>query len=298
MAAAPRETASRMNVLPSAIAPRSAKKSASGCTLRESHATRLISRFSAGAGRLASVPCSKSRSFILRMETRDGDESSRRSSVWFVFELRVSSSIWLNAVLILIPVPGAGLRILLGWCPELHGDFRASPYFYPRRRRLIQCKIATNQHRIETKPQGSIGYLAHGLPAEIGDFDLAALIYGHRQRRLPERGGRLPNRLHHLRCHRQRIGLPGKIHRRKVLEGARIFTRMLLICGLDQFRVERHIARHIEIRQDLFGNAFEHRGGHLSAFMLPNGRIQRHENGHCRIVNRRKSCEGSNELCA
>src|SRR5579859_7642511 len=188
MATAPRETASRMNVFPSAFAPWSAKKRARGCTLRESHATCRISIYSTGAGRRASVPCSKSRSFMLRTEIREGAESSRPSSAWFVLELRASSSIWLNPVLILIPVPRAGLRILLGWCPELHGDFRASPYFRSRCGRLIQCKIAANQHRIETQLQGNIGYLAHGLPTEIGDFDFAALILGHCQRRLSQSG--------------------------------------------------------------------------------------------------------------
>src|SRR5580693_1306520 len=98
----------------------------------------------------ASVPCSKSRSFMLRGEARDGDESSRRSSVWFVLGLLVSS-IWLNPVLILIPDSPVRLRFFLERCPELHGDSRSASHFCSRRWRLIGCEIAANQHRLETQ---------------------------------------------------------------------------------------------------------------------------------------------------
>src|SRR5271163_1733680 len=117
-----------MNVFPSAFAPCSAKNSARGCTLRESQATWRISSSSADAGTLATTPCSKSRNFIFRTETRDCDESSRRSSAWFVLELLASSS-WLNPVLILVPDSRVRLRFLLERCPELHGDSRAVTHF-------------------------------------------------------------------------------------------------------------------------------------------------------------------------
>src|SRR6266481_3931868 len=116
---------------------------------------------------LASVPCSKSRSFMLRGEARDGEGSCRRSSAWFVLELLVSS-IWLNPILILIPDSPARPRFLLERCPELHGDYRAASHLRSRRRRLIGCKIAANQHRIEPQLQSDIRHIAHGLPVEVG----------------------------------------------------------------------------------------------------------------------------------
>src|SRR4029077_235146 len=175
-----------MNAFPSAFAPCSAKKTARGWTLRESHVTWRISSSSANGGTLASVPCNKSRSFMIRLATGVGDESARPSPACLVLELLVSSS-WLNPVLILIPVSCAWLRFLLVGCPELHGDFRAASHSCARRRRLIHCKVAANQHRIEPKPQGSARYLAHRLTAEIGHFDFATLIHGNRQRRRPQR---------------------------------------------------------------------------------------------------------------
>src|SRR5260370_7367784 len=53
----------------------------------------------------------------------------------------------------------------------------------------------------------------------------------------------------------------------------------------------------MEIRQNVFGDAFETWRGHLSAFVQSHRGIQRDKNGHRRIVDRRKSCEGSDELC-
>src|ERR1700722_13122496 len=147
MAAAPRETASRTNAFPSDCAPCRAKKSARGLTLRESEATCRISRSLAAGGMLASLPANKSASFMLRAETRVGDESCPRSSVWFGLEL--VSSIWLNPVLILIPDSPPRLRFLLERCPELHGDFCAPPHLRSDGGRLFRCKVAANQHRIK-----------------------------------------------------------------------------------------------------------------------------------------------------
>src|ERR1700722_2525985 len=273
IAAAPRETASRTNAFPSACAPCRAKNSARGLTFRESQAICRISSSCAAGGTFASVPGNKSRSFKLRLETRVGDDSCRPSSAWFVLELLVSS-IGLNPVLILIPDSRACLRFLLERCPELHGDSRAASDFRSRRWRLIGCKIAANQHRIEPQPQSDIRHLAHGLPAEVRQLNVAALIHGNCQslvldiRLLP----RL--RFSGLGCRRRRIRLAGEIYGRGFLKRARILFGPPHIGRLNELRIQRHIARHVEIRQNLLGNAFERRRGYLAAFVQPNGRVQ------------------------
>src|SRR5580704_4473077 len=160
-----------MKVFPSAFAPCNAKKSARGFTLRESQATCRISSSCTAAGMLASAPWSTSLSFKLRGETRVGDDSSRPSSVGCVLELRLSSS-WLNPVLILIPDSRPRLRFLFHWCPELHRDFRAASHFCSRGWRLLYCKAAANQHGLESKPESNVHHVAHGLPAEVGHFDV------------------------------------------------------------------------------------------------------------------------------
>src|SRR5580693_6038555 len=204
MTAAPRDTASRTNALPSSFAPCNAKKSARGLTFRESHAICRISRFSVAEGTLASAPANNSRSFNLRGETRVGDASCRPSSAWFVLELLVSST--LNPVLILIPDSRVRLRFLLDRCPELHRDFRAVPHFGTRRRRLLCCKIAANQHRLKAQLQSNVRHVAHRLPAEVGYFNVAALIHRDGQNRL--RGSGLLPRigLGYLGCRGRRIG--------------------------------------------------------------------------------------------
>src|SRR5579863_3186659 len=173
IATAPRPTASRRKAFPSAFAPCNAKKSARGCTLRESQVTCRISNSSAAAGTLASIPLSKSSNFMFRVETRDDDELWLRSSAWFGLVLLVSS-IWLNPLLILIPESRAWLRFFLERCPELHGDFRAAFDFRARGRRLLYCKIAATQDGIESQPQRNLCYFAHGLPAEVRHFYVAA----------------------------------------------------------------------------------------------------------------------------
>src|SRR5579862_6628602 len=100
---------------------------------------------------LASAPANKSRNFKLRGTTGADDESGPRSSAWFGLALLVSSS-WLNPILILIPDSRARLRFLLERCPELHCDFRPAPDLCARRRRLLGCKIAANQNRLEPEP--------------------------------------------------------------------------------------------------------------------------------------------------
>src|SRR5580692_89587 len=272
IAAAPSETASRINVFPSAFAPRKAKKSARGCTLRESQATWRISISCAAGGIFASVPRNKSRSFKLRGETRGGDESCRPSSAWFVLELQVSSS-WLNPVLILIPDSRARLRFLLERCPELHGDFGAASDLGSRRRRLRRCKVAANQNGFEPQPQNNVCHVTHGLPAEVRHFNVAALIHGNRQDRLQRSRLLAPNYICQLGCSGRRVGLAGEIHGRGIFEGAPILLSSLQVSSLDELWIQRNIARHVEIRQDLFCNAFENRRGHLATFVQPDGRV-------------------------
>src|SRR5713226_8325680 len=297
MAPAPRPTASRMNALPSAFAPCSAKKSARSCTLRESQATCRISVSAAPAGTCASVSFRRSPSFIRRFETRGGEESVWRASAWFVAVIFVSSSVWFNPVFILIPVSPPRLRFLWRRCPELHRDLGAASDAGFRSWSLIRSKTAANQHGVESQPHGEFGHIAHRLAAEIGHRDVAAFIdgHGHNLHLCGRMGGCIG--LHSLRCGRQLVGLSREIHRSKIFEGLPLGPVLALVRSLHQFRAQRNVPRNIEIRQDLLGNPLEYRRSYLSALMQANRRIERHQDGYRWIADRRKPGERCNQLC-
>ena len=144
--------------------------------------TCRISRSCCGR-RNASLPILCNKSAQLHASRRDAGSATKscpRSSVWFSFlELLVMLLFGSNPVLILIPlIPSAAkLRFLLERCPELHGDFSrpVGPCAPGNDGDCYGCKIAANQHRIKPQPQSNLRHLAHGLPAEVGHLNVAAL---------------------------------------------------------------------------------------------------------------------------
>src|SRR6267142_2123615 len=136
-----------MNVLPSALAPRRAKKSAPGRTFRESQDTWRISRLLAPAGRAVSTPWNTSLSFLPLSAALAREECFRWLSTWFVAASCICST-WLNPIFILMPYPVARLCDLRRRCSELHGDLGAPPHLRPCGRRLIRCKPAAHSHGV------------------------------------------------------------------------------------------------------------------------------------------------------
>src|SRR6266478_2454822 len=261
-----------MNAFPSAFAPCRAKKSEPGSTFRESQATFRISSLFAFAGRAVSTSWNTSLNFLPLSVEPPRAECFRWRSTWFVVASCTCSS-WLNPIFILMP--DSPMRLLNFWCrcSELHGYLRARPDLCPRRRRLICCKPAANQNRLQPQPQARFRHFAHRLSGEIRHWNVAALIHGHGHRR------RRASALTGIGCHelgRRLVGLLRKIRGREILEYRTIRYVAIPVRRLEKPRTNGHIARHIQIWQYLLGDSLENRRGNLAALVLPHGRIQRH----------------------
>src|SRR5260370_21685143 len=167
-----------MNVLPSAFAPCRAKKSEPGSTFRESQTTFRISSLFAPAGRDVSTPWNTSLNILPLSVELVRAERFRWRSTWFVMASCTCSS-GLNPIFILMP--DSPVRLLNFWCrcSELHGYLRAAPDPRPRRRRLICCKPAANQNRLQPQPQARFGDLTHCLSREIRHGNVAAFVHCH-----------------------------------------------------------------------------------------------------------------------
>src|SRR6266404_2819907 len=140
-----------MNVFPLAFDPCRAKKSEPGSTFRESQATVRISSLFAFAGRDVSTPRNTSLSFLPLSDELARTECFRWRSTWLVMASCTCSS-RLNPIFILMPDSPVWLLNFCRWCSELHGYLRAAPDLRPRRRRLICCKTAANQNRLQPQP--------------------------------------------------------------------------------------------------------------------------------------------------
>src|SRR5205823_1559439 len=151
---------------PSALAPCSAKNSARGCTFRESQATCRISKSPEVTGTLVSVPSSTAVSFIVRFKTGPRVPFPTGSSPGSAGDLRSCSFVWFKLRLILMSATLAGSHGFRRRCPELHGDFRASPHPRSWRRSLLGSKITANQNWLESQSQTHTGYFTHGLPVK------------------------------------------------------------------------------------------------------------------------------------
>src|SRR6266436_2287034 len=173
-----------MNVFPSAFAPCRAKKSEPGSTFRESQTTFRISSLFAPAGRDVSTPWNTSLNILPLSVELVRAERFRWRSTWFVMAPCTCSS-GLNPIFILMP--DSPVRLLNFWCrcAELHGYLRAAPDLRPRRRRLICCKPAANQNRLQPQPQARFGDFTHCLSREIRHGNVAAFVHchGHRRRK-------------------------------------------------------------------------------------------------------------------
>src|SRR5260370_41209441 len=214
MAAAPRDTASRIKAFPSALAPCSAKNSAPGCTLRESQATWRISRSPAPAGTLASTPANKALSLLLRPAMRPSMEWPRSLFASFAVESLFFSSVCVNPILILMSGPPVRLGGLPRRRAELHGHLRSASHLGPSLRMLFHSKITSNQQRLEPEVQTHLRDLPHPPPRKVGHGDVAALVGGH-----GDFGSvRLRFGLCLVRRRGRRIGLPREIRWGKILQ--------------------------------------------------------------------------------
>src|SRR6267154_880996 len=207
------------------------------------------------AGRAVSTPCNTSRSFLLLSVRLARAECFRWRSTGFVMASCTCSS-WLNPIFILMPDSPEGLRNFCRWCSELHGYLRAPPDLRSRGRRLVCCKTAANQNRLEPQLQAHFRHSAHRLPGKIRHLDVPALIHSHSNRRcrpvaLPRVGCR--------RLRRRLVGLFRKIRGREILEDRAIRYVAILVRGPDKPRTNGHIARHIQVRQYLLRDPFENR---------------------------------------
>ena len=114
------------------------------------------------------------------------------------------------------------------------------------------------------------------LPAKIGHHNVAALVERHRHRQLlrtskPVWLGFSDGSL--VRLPREKsTGV-------KSSSDAAFVQLPPFVRRLHQLRTQRHVARHVQIRQHLFGNALEHRRGHLPPSCRPTG-----ESSETRIV--------------
>src|SRR5713226_6785290 len=280
-----------MKVFPSSFAPCKAKKSAPGCTFRESQATWRISSLLAPADRAVSTPWSNSLSFLPLSVELARAEFFRWLSTWFVAASGTCSS-WLTPIFILMPDPLERVRDLWCRCSELHGDLCAPPHFRSCGRRLIRSKTAANENRFQPQSKAYRSYLPHRLSREVRHLNVASFTHGHGHPRhgtiaLPGVGCRgLRGRL---------VGHLRKIRGCEILENRAIRYVAIPVRGLDEPRANRHIARHVKIGQHLFRNSLKYRRRHHAALVEAYRRIEGNENGHRRIANRGKSGEGSNE---
>src|ERR1700693_512863 len=80
-----------------------------------------------------------------------------------------------------------------------------------------------------------------------------------------------------------------EIRRCEVFEVFGVTVHLFFVGGLYQLLIDRHVRGYIQIRQNLFGHALEHRGSYLSAFVLADWRIEGNENRNCWIVDGRES---------
>src|SRR5258708_416307 len=285
----PRETASRANFAPSSLAPCNATKSPCGCALRESQATLRIKIPDCAAFRVAPVPMSSASSRCATLCVFSPTRFCESDSVTSL------DSFSTTPVLILIPVFPAACSRFFVWCRGVkpHGNLGPAPDFRTSCGRLILSKAATNQNRVQAKPQTRFGYVAYGLAVKIGYGDVAAFIErnGYARRRLlfPSGSGRFYVR-------KRLVGLRGQIHGIEIVE--RIVPSFVgfFVGSLDELFCDRHIARHVEIWQHLFSDALENGRRSNSGFVQADGRIERNENRDSGIVDRRKPSKGSDQL--
>src|SRR2546425_431893 len=254
-----------MNAFPSALVPRKPKKSAPGRTFRESQATCRISRALAAKAGVASTPRNTSLSGRRIVTVPGRPEWFGWLSTWFVAASGTrSSSSWLNPDFILPPCLPMWLRDLWCRCSELHGDPRAAPDSPSRHGRLIRCKAAANQNRVQPQSQACLRHLSHRLAGKIGHLYITAFIDGDCHRR------RQASTLFKVCCRGLRGGLvrqSEKIRWGEVLQCRTIGNLLVLVRRLDETRADGHIARHVQIREHLFGNALENRGRYHASFV-------------------------------
>src|SRR3989441_3432216 len=138
------------------------------------------------------------------------------------------------------------LRDLWYKCSELHGDPRATPDSHSRRGRLIRCKAAANQNRVQPQSQACLRHFSHRFAGKIGHLYITAFIDGDCHWR------RLASTLFKVCCRGLRGGLvrlSEKIRWREVLQCRAIGSLTVLVRRLDETRSDRHIARHVQIRK-------------------------------------------------
>src|SRR6266850_239916 len=266
MAIAPRFTASWINAFPSAFAPCKAKNRAPCCTFRESQATWRISRLHAAGGTAICVPWNNSVSF-LRMGPFSWADGFNGVLSWLVAASLDCSSSWLNSIFILTPGPLVRLRDFWSCCPELHGDLCSSPDPCSCRRHLIRCKARANQDRLQPQSNAGLCDLAHCFAGKVRHLDLASFVYRHGHRR------RLVLVLLPIRCgnpRRRLVGQAGKIRGREISQRGAVCHVTVPVRRLHKSRGHRNISRHIQVWQNLLGDALENRRRHLPAFVMSN----------------------------
>src|SRR5260370_6906449 len=209
---------------------------------------------------------------------RPGMEWPRSLFACFALESLFFSSVYVNPILILACGPRARLSVLGGLRrrrrAELHGYLRATPHLGPSLRVLFNSKIASNHQRLEPEMQTHLGDFAHRLAGKIGHGDVAALVGSHGD----FRSVRLGFGLSLVGPHGRQIGLPGEIRWGKILKRGGFTGDLALVRGLNQSWVQRHVTRHIEIRQYLLGDTLEARTPALPPFFPPPRRLQRNHN--------------------
>src|SRR5216117_2998924 len=229
----------------------------------------MISLF-ALAGRVVSTPWNTSLSVLPLSVVLVGAECFRWRSTWFVAASCTCSS-WLNPVFILMPDSPERLRNFCRWCSELHGYLRALPDLGSSGRRLACCKTAANQDRLQPQLQTHFRHFAHGLSGKVRHLNVAALVHSHRHRR------RRAIALSSVGCRglrRRLVGLFREVRWREILEDRTVRGVAIPVRCLDEPRTNRHIARHIQIRQYLLRDALENWRGNLASLVLPHRRIE------------------------
>src|SRR5258708_8534262 len=167
-----------MKVFPSAFAPCKAKKSAPGCTFRESQATWRISRLLAPARRAVSTPWSTSLSLLPLSVALARAEFFRWLSTCFVTASGTCSS-WLNPIFILMPDPRERVRDLWCRCSELHGDLCAPPHFRSCGRRLIRSKTAANDNWLQPQSKANFCHPPHLLTTDVPHLTAPSFTHIH-----------------------------------------------------------------------------------------------------------------------